>query len=76
MYLGFYQKESLDQKKPKNSAMMVRFGSSENSSNVSFSGNEGPNDKKPNLNVNPKAQDGFSFDQNVFKNERMTMTQL
>jgi len=88
---GFYQKENLDQKKPKHAGLMVRFGSSENSSNVSFNGNEAPinNDKiekkstfhrreyaDPLGEINPKNNDGFSFEANVFKNERMTMTQL
>jgi len=88
---GFYQKENLDQKKPRNSGLAVRFGSSENSSNVSFSGNEAPINNNDKMDKRPpfqkreyrnglnstKANDGLSFNPgNVFKNERMNVTQL
>jgi len=80
---GFYQKEPFDTKRAQ-----VKFGNSENSSNMSFSMNAATTREKSaeknyfrrgglkedNENKNSET---FSFDNaNVFKNERMSITHL
>jgi len=84
---GFYQKEPFDTKKPKNNE--VKFGNSENSSNMSFSMNGAATTREKSAEQNyfrrsgfkneaeNKSGETFSFDNaNVFKNERMSITHL
>lgn len=88
--LGFYQKETFDLKKSKNSRSMRHAGSSDHSSNISFNhGHEAqptPGDhahfhsrKSTYMNAfdNNKSYVGTSYDNgNIFKHERMSVTRL
>jgi len=84
---GFYQKEPFDTKRQKNNE--VKFGNSENSSNMSFSMNGAATTHEKSAEQNYFKRSGFkteadnkngetfSFDNaNVFKNDRMSITHL
>jgi len=85
---GFYQRETFDNKKQKND-IVANFGASINSSNMSFNGGPDLNREKSHVQAfyrknenlglqnNNQNYGGFSFDNaNVFRNERMSVTQL
>lgn len=88
-YIGFYQRETFDNKKQPDSELVANFGISINSSNMSFNGGADKNRERPptknfyrkndnyDLQTINENHGGFSFDNaNVFKNERMSVTQL